>query len=542
MLTDGQASAAQAADKDYKLADANGLYLFVTKSGFKSWRMKYRFGGKEKRLTFGPYPEVSLEEARDRRDQARRLLRDQIDPALERQRLRAAGLAADEPEPDVAEGGAAAQPALAFVAADLDGRATAHPSSGMSAPLGDEGHPDAAVPVVPEPGSIPPLDDAAKARRAAARRTATAVIEGDLNPFKRPDHSPMAELPDPDPATAAPPAGEPPVPEPPVRAATAQPPATPAAAARPSGKGLIFSSLRPAHGLTDQPVRAGLKPTPDPVPAAADLREPVSPRDPVPPPTPDASPTPAPPRVPAEDEPAVAVPFTPEVATGSRALALLRQAEDAVAEARKESRAAKRIAAAVLVLFVVAALAAAGWLMRQRAAVGAPVELARRTAAVGAAAPIGTVHAPASIATAPPAMHPPAMATPHASVAPPLSASPSVPAAPGAPVAAASPSPPAVARHAAASRPSAVRHHHHRRHRRHGRRHRTHLRPSPATPAVVSRRPHAQEISHDVQVTAPRRADAIDPALDRYGRAALCLRAAYSADPGCAALRGAGRQ
>ncbi len=72
MLTDGQASAAQAGEKDYKLADANGLYLFVTRSGFKSWRMKYRFAGKEKRLTFGAYPEVSLEEARARRDRARR--------------------------------------------------------------------------------------------------------------------------------------------------------------------------------------------------------------------------------------------------------------------------------------------------------------------------------------------------------------------------------------------------------------------------------------------------------------------------------------
>lgn len=92
MLSDVQASAAKAGEKDYKLADANGLYLFVTRSGFKSWRMKYRFAGKEKRLTFGSYPEVSLAEARARRDEARGLLRDQIDPALERQRRREGGV------------------------------------------------------------------------------------------------------------------------------------------------------------------------------------------------------------------------------------------------------------------------------------------------------------------------------------------------------------------------------------------------------------------------------------------------------------------
>jgi hypothetical protein len=53
--------------------------------------MKYRFGGKEKRLTFGPYPEVSLSEARERRDSARRLLRDGTDPMVEavRRKLRA---------------------------------------------------------------------------------------------------------------------------------------------------------------------------------------------------------------------------------------------------------------------------------------------------------------------------------------------------------------------------------------------------------------------------------------------------------------------
>ena len=94
MLTDAQARKAKAAEKDYKLADSGGLYLFVTTHGFRSWRLKYRFAGKEKRLVFGPYPEVTLAEAREKRDAARRLLRDGVDPAVERKRLRASSAAA----------------------------------------------------------------------------------------------------------------------------------------------------------------------------------------------------------------------------------------------------------------------------------------------------------------------------------------------------------------------------------------------------------------------------------------------------------------
>ncbi len=93
MLTDLKARTAKAREKDYKLADAGGLYLFVTRTGFKSWRMKYRFGGKEKRLTFGPYPEISLSEARDRRDAARRELREHRDPAVEAIKRKIAGVA-----------------------------------------------------------------------------------------------------------------------------------------------------------------------------------------------------------------------------------------------------------------------------------------------------------------------------------------------------------------------------------------------------------------------------------------------------------------
>lgn len=74
--------------KAQKLFDGGGLHLFVAPSGTKSWRMKYRYGGKEKLLTFGQYPDVSLADARDKRDAARALLRDHKDPAIEAERTR----------------------------------------------------------------------------------------------------------------------------------------------------------------------------------------------------------------------------------------------------------------------------------------------------------------------------------------------------------------------------------------------------------------------------------------------------------------------
>jgi len=84
MLTDAAIRTAKRADKPYKLTDQAGLYLRVTPAGSKLWRMRYEYGRKEKLLSFGPYPEVSLAEARDRRDAAKRLLREGRDPSLER--------------------------------------------------------------------------------------------------------------------------------------------------------------------------------------------------------------------------------------------------------------------------------------------------------------------------------------------------------------------------------------------------------------------------------------------------------------------------
>lgn len=64
-LSDSACRNAKPKDKPYKMGDSNGLYLFISPTGSKLWRMKYRFHGKERTLSFGPYPEVSLAEARD---------------------------------------------------------------------------------------------------------------------------------------------------------------------------------------------------------------------------------------------------------------------------------------------------------------------------------------------------------------------------------------------------------------------------------------------------------------------------------------------
>lgn len=86
MLTDVQCRKAAPRDRRYKLADSRGLYLEVLPSGSKSWRWKYRFAGKENRLSFGHYPEVTLAEARDRRAEAAALLRAGKDPSVERRK------------------------------------------------------------------------------------------------------------------------------------------------------------------------------------------------------------------------------------------------------------------------------------------------------------------------------------------------------------------------------------------------------------------------------------------------------------------------
>jgi len=74
--------------KPYKMGDAGGLYLEVTPTGGKYWRLKYRVVGKEKRLSLGVYPDTGLAEARQRRDDARKLLAEGIDPSEHRKATR----------------------------------------------------------------------------------------------------------------------------------------------------------------------------------------------------------------------------------------------------------------------------------------------------------------------------------------------------------------------------------------------------------------------------------------------------------------------
>ncbi len=80
-LSDKTCKAAKAKEKPYKLADGGGLYLEIMPNGSKCWRMKYRYLGKEKRLALGVYPVITLADAREGRDRAKKLLAQGIDPS-----------------------------------------------------------------------------------------------------------------------------------------------------------------------------------------------------------------------------------------------------------------------------------------------------------------------------------------------------------------------------------------------------------------------------------------------------------------------------
>lgn len=83
-LTDTAIKTAKPSDKKVKMTDGDGLYLLVDPSGGKWWRFDYRFDGKRKTLSMGVYPDVSLRDARSRRDEARRLVANGIDPGEHR--------------------------------------------------------------------------------------------------------------------------------------------------------------------------------------------------------------------------------------------------------------------------------------------------------------------------------------------------------------------------------------------------------------------------------------------------------------------------
>lgn len=93
-LTDAAAKNAKPGPKPRKLSDSGGLYLLVTPAGGKWWRFKYRMSGKEKLLSLGVYPDVSLRQAREARDIARRDIAAGIDPSEKRKATKAASAAA----------------------------------------------------------------------------------------------------------------------------------------------------------------------------------------------------------------------------------------------------------------------------------------------------------------------------------------------------------------------------------------------------------------------------------------------------------------
>ena len=92
-LTAIQVKSTKPTDKPQKLTDGGGLYLLLQPNGAKYWRLDYRFAGKRKTLAVGVYPDVSLLSARERRDDARKLLADGIDPGENRKAQKAAGAA-----------------------------------------------------------------------------------------------------------------------------------------------------------------------------------------------------------------------------------------------------------------------------------------------------------------------------------------------------------------------------------------------------------------------------------------------------------------
>jgi hypothetical protein len=96
MLTDMSVKKSKPRETAFKLADSGGLYLFVTPAGGKFWRLKYRIGGKEKLLSIGPFPRISLAEARVAREAAKKALADHRDPGLMKHQRRLTAITESE--------------------------------------------------------------------------------------------------------------------------------------------------------------------------------------------------------------------------------------------------------------------------------------------------------------------------------------------------------------------------------------------------------------------------------------------------------------
>jgi hypothetical protein len=89
-LSEIKVRTAKPKEAEYKIFDGGGLFLLVTPSGGKLWYFKYRYDKKEKKIAFGHYPEISLADARQRRDEARRQIANDIDPGAVRKAMKQA--------------------------------------------------------------------------------------------------------------------------------------------------------------------------------------------------------------------------------------------------------------------------------------------------------------------------------------------------------------------------------------------------------------------------------------------------------------------
>jgi len=103
MLNDTKLRQSKSRERDYKLTDFDGLHVLIRPNGSKLWRLSYRFGGKQKQLALGAYPIVTLSEARQKRDAARKVLAAGRDPGLERRLEKIAAAAGGNAFREVAE-------------------------------------------------------------------------------------------------------------------------------------------------------------------------------------------------------------------------------------------------------------------------------------------------------------------------------------------------------------------------------------------------------------------------------------------------------
>ena len=89
MLTEKDIRETVPSHKRFKLFDSRGLFLLIDPAGGKWWRFRYRFGGKDKSMAMGIYPDVTLKQARVLREEARQLIENEIDPAAVRREQKA---------------------------------------------------------------------------------------------------------------------------------------------------------------------------------------------------------------------------------------------------------------------------------------------------------------------------------------------------------------------------------------------------------------------------------------------------------------------